>query len=105
MVDNSYFDDQLLPPAFDQQPNETAAFRAPISAAPVERNAYVINVLPAAAAGEPARVRLAAAGHFVVDSQVTTANSRRDFTSVTLTPCAYDARARAASASTRERSR
>lgn len=73
VVDNSYFDDQLLPPAFDQQPNETAAFRAPISAAPIERNAYVINVLPAAAAGEPARVRLAAAGYFVVDSQVTTA--------------------------------
>lgn len=72
VVDNSYFDDQDLPPAFDQQPNETAAFRAPISAAPVERNAYIINVLPGAAPGEAARVRLAAAGYFALDSQIET---------------------------------
>ncbi|MEM9864397.1 MAG: D-alanyl-D-alanine carboxypeptidase, partial [Myxococcota bacterium] len=30
-VDGGYFDDELLPPAFDQQPGETAAFRAAVS--------------------------------------------------------------------------
>jgi D-alanyl-D-alanine carboxypeptidase/D-alanyl-D-alanine-endopeptidase (penicillin-binding protein 4) len=72
IVDNSYFDDQDLPPAFDQQPNETAAFRAPISAAPVERNSYIINVLPGASPGQPARVRLAAAGYFALDAEIET---------------------------------
>ncbi len=72
MVDNSYFDDELLPPAFDQQPNETAAFRAPVSAAPVERNSYVINVIPGSAPGENARVRLAAAGYFSLNASIST---------------------------------
>ena len=32
VVDNSYFDNQNLPPHFDEQPEENAAFRAPIAA-------------------------------------------------------------------------
>lgn len=46
LVDQTAFDAQTLPPAFEQQPNEWASFRAPISALSVERNTVTLNVLP-----------------------------------------------------------
>lgn len=73
IVDATYFDDQILPPAFDQQPNEVAAFRAPISAVAIDRNAYVLRVLPAREPGNPATVRLAGAGYFDVQNRISTA--------------------------------
>lgn len=72
VVDGSYFDAEHLPPAFDQQPDEVAAFRAPIAALSVERNAYELRVIPGATAGAPATVRLAAEGYFDLDNQITT---------------------------------
>jgi D-alanyl-D-alanine carboxypeptidase/D-alanyl-D-alanine-endopeptidase (penicillin-binding protein 4) len=53
-VDQSRFDDQYVPPAFEQQPNEWASFRAPVSAVSLEANTVTLNVLPGKA-GEPAR--------------------------------------------------
>ena len=38
MVDQRFFDDSFTPPAFEQQPNEWAAFRAPVSALAVNEN-------------------------------------------------------------------
>lgn len=72
IIDAEYFDDQILPPAFEQQPNEVAAFRAPISAIAVDRNAYVLRILPGAEVGAPAAVRLAGAAYFDVDNRITT---------------------------------
>jgi D-alanyl-D-alanine carboxypeptidase/D-alanyl-D-alanine-endopeptidase (penicillin-binding protein 4) len=54
-VDQSRFDEQFVPPAFEQQPNEWAAFRAPVSAVAVERNTVSMHVLPRRS-GQPARV-------------------------------------------------
>jgi D-alanyl-D-alanine carboxypeptidase/D-alanyl-D-alanine-endopeptidase (penicillin-binding protein 4) len=54
-VDQSRFDEQFVPPAFEQQPDEWAAFRAPVSAVAVERNTISMHVLPRHA-GQPARV-------------------------------------------------
>jgi serine-type D-Ala-D-Ala carboxypeptidase/endopeptidase (penicillin-binding protein 4) len=54
-VDQSRFDEQFVPPAFEQQPDEWAAFRAPVSAVAVERNTISMHVLPRRA-GQPARV-------------------------------------------------
>lgn len=54
-VDQSFFDDQFVPPAFEQQPNEWAAFRAPVSAVSVEQNTVTLNVVPNAP-GSPASV-------------------------------------------------
>lgn len=71
-VDGSYFDDEILPPAFDQQPGETAAFRAPIGALTVDRASYVLRVMPGSAAGRDAVVRLAGQDYFEVDSNMTT---------------------------------
>jgi D-alanyl-D-alanine carboxypeptidase/D-alanyl-D-alanine-endopeptidase (penicillin-binding protein 4) len=46
LVDQSYFDAQFVPPAFDQQPNEWAPFRAPVSAIALDGNSVTLNVMP-----------------------------------------------------------
>lgn len=73
VVDATYFDDQLLPPAFEQQPDEIAPFRAATGAVSVDGNAYVLRVLPGASPGAPARVRLDGAGYFALESTIATA--------------------------------
>lgn len=75
VVDGSYFDDQVLPPLFDQQPDEVAAFRAAVGAVSVEHSAYELRVIPGGEKGAPARVRLAAEGYFEVDNAITTSES------------------------------
>lgn len=71
-VDGTYFDGQVLPPAFEQQPEEIAPFRAAVGAVSVERNAYELRVLPGPAVDAPASVRLDAPGYFKVESSMTT---------------------------------
>src|SRR5690606_37562748 len=61
LVDQSAFDAQTVPPAFEQQPNEWASFRAPVSAIAVERNSVTLNVLPQTE-GTQARVWFEPAG-------------------------------------------
>ena len=72
IVDASYFDDEILPNAFEQQPNEVAAFRAPIGAVSVNRNAYVLRVLPGPEVGAAARVELLGAPYFDVSNRMST---------------------------------
>ena len=77
LVDGTYFDAEFLPPAFEQQPGELAAFRASIAAVSVERSAYVLRVLPASDVGDPGEIRLAVPGYFeTVGSIQTTARGR-----------------------------
>ncbi len=71
-VDGSYFDAQLLPPAFDQQPNEVAPFRAAVAAVSVDASSYLLRVLPGTEVGGAARVRLEGEGYFQVDNGITT---------------------------------
>lgn len=71
-VDGSYFDDQILPPAFEQQPNETAAFRAAVGAVAVDQSSFVLRVMPGNAVGATTAVRLAGSGYFEVDNGMTT---------------------------------
>ncbi|MEO0321767.1 MAG: D-alanyl-D-alanine carboxypeptidase/D-alanyl-D-alanine-endopeptidase [Myxococcota bacterium] len=71
-VDASYFDDAILPPAFEQQPGEMAAFRAAVGAVAVERASYVLRVVPGEVGATPT-VRFAAPGYFEVDNGMTTA--------------------------------
>ncbi len=72
LVDGSYFDEQILPPAFEQQPREIASFRAAVAAVSVDRNAYELRVAPGAAPETPARVVLRCPDHFALESAVTT---------------------------------
>lgn len=71
-VDASYFDDELLPPAFDQQPDEAASFRAAVGGFVAEQSSFVLRVMPGATVGSAAIVRLAGEGYFQVDNEMTT---------------------------------
>jgi D-alanyl-D-alanine carboxypeptidase/D-alanyl-D-alanine-endopeptidase (penicillin-binding protein 4) len=71
LVDQSRFDDQFVPPAFEQQPNEWASFRAPVSAVALERNAVTLNVLPGEA-GQPARAWFEPPGIVTIEGAVET---------------------------------
>jgi D-alanyl-D-alanine carboxypeptidase/D-alanyl-D-alanine-endopeptidase (penicillin-binding protein 4) len=46
-VDQSYFDDRYVPPAFEQQPNEWAPFRAPVAAVSLNQNIVLFTLRPA----------------------------------------------------------
>lgn len=56
VVDAGYFDGEDSPPHFDEQPEEQAAFRAPVGAASLERSAFTVLVRAARAPGRRAEV-------------------------------------------------
>lgn len=56
VVDAAYFDAENLPYAYDQQPNEDAAFRAPVGAVSLNNNKLAITIRPGPQAMRPARV-------------------------------------------------
>ncbi len=58
VVDDSYFDNEVLPPHFDEQPDEQKAFRAPVSALSLNFNAVAAVVRPGPRTGAPAVVTL-----------------------------------------------
>ena len=72
VIDDNYFDDQILPPAFEQQPKEFAAFRAAISAFAVNRNSYVVHIGPGSEVDGPARVRVLADDYIQIDNHAVT---------------------------------
>jgi D-alanyl-D-alanine carboxypeptidase/D-alanyl-D-alanine-endopeptidase (penicillin-binding protein 4) len=72
VIDDGYFDDQILPPAFDQQPKEAASFRAAISAFAVNRNSYIVHIAPGPEVDGPARVRVLAEDYVQIDNRTVT---------------------------------
>jgi D-alanyl-D-alanine carboxypeptidase/D-alanyl-D-alanine-endopeptidase (penicillin-binding protein 4) len=72
VVDGSYFDDQVLPPGFGEQPAEVAPFRAAVAAVSVNANAFTLRVNPGPNAGVPADVWVDAEGHFTLSNNITT---------------------------------
>ncbi len=72
VIDESYFDDELLPPAFDQQPRESSSFRAAIAAFSVNRNSYVVHVGPGPEVDAKARVRVLNEQYVRVDNRAVT---------------------------------
>jgi D-alanyl-D-alanine carboxypeptidase/D-alanyl-D-alanine-endopeptidase (penicillin-binding protein 4) len=71
VVDQSHFDEQFVPPAFEQQPNEWAPFRAPVSAIALDRNTLTLNVMPTEAKSN-ARVWLEPKGVASVEGSIRT---------------------------------
>lgn len=53
VVDASYFDREVEPPAFDQQPGERADFRAPVGGVNVNGNVVTVHVRPGGSPGRP----------------------------------------------------
>jgi D-alanyl-D-alanine carboxypeptidase/D-alanyl-D-alanine-endopeptidase (penicillin-binding protein 4) len=72
LVDHAAFDDKFVPPGFEQQPGEWAAFRAPVSAVAVDRNSVLVSIVPARR-GTPATVTFEPPGFVDVEGQIDTA--------------------------------
>jgi D-alanyl-D-alanine carboxypeptidase/D-alanyl-D-alanine-endopeptidase (penicillin-binding protein 4) len=75
-VDQSHFDEQFVPPGFDQQPKEWAPFRAPVSAIALQRNSVTLHVAPTTP-GEAARTWFEPAGVVESTGQVQTSKAGR----------------------------
>jgi D-alanyl-D-alanine carboxypeptidase/D-alanyl-D-alanine-endopeptidase (penicillin-binding protein 4) len=76
-VDQRFFDEQTTPPAFEQQPSEWAAFRAPVSAVAVNENTLTMTVRPGAVGGN-ASVSFDPPGYVDVEGTVKTSDSGAD---------------------------
>ncbi len=50
-VDQRFYDDQHVPPAFEQQPNEWMPFRAPVAAVSLDENVVVATLRPGGGGG------------------------------------------------------
>lgn len=77
LVDQRFFDEQTTPPAFEQQPNEWASFRAPISALAVNENTVTLTVRPTAP-GSPALTVFEPPGYVDVEGAIRTADGGSD---------------------------
>jgi serine-type D-Ala-D-Ala carboxypeptidase/endopeptidase (penicillin-binding protein 4) len=71
VVDQSAFDERFVPPAFEQQPEEWAAFRAPVCATALEHNRLTLRVTPGKA-GEKATVFVEPPGYATVTGTIDT---------------------------------
>ncbi|APS00404.1 D-alanyl-D-alanine carboxypeptidase/D-alanyl-D-alanine-endopeptidase [Pajaroellobacter abortibovis] len=89
LLDQSAYDEETVPPAFEQQPNEWAAFRAPISALALNRNTIAIKICPTAIS-QPAVVSIdppglmAPTGLITVRGQVMTTGRGKNTISLSL---------------------
>ncbi len=77
VVDQSFFDEQTTPPAFEQQPNEWAAFRAPVSAVALDENTVTLVVKPTTS-GQPAHVAFSPPGFVDVEGTIKTGDEGAD---------------------------
>ncbi|HEY8077855.1 MAG TPA: D-alanyl-D-alanine carboxypeptidase/D-alanyl-D-alanine-endopeptidase [Labilithrix sp.] len=84
VVDQSFFDEQTTPPAFEQQPNEWAAFRAPVSALALDENTVTLLVRPTTS-GQPAHVAFSPPGFVDVEGSIKTGDDGADTVGLELT--------------------
>mgnify|MGYP000895689288 CR=1 FL=1 len=77
VVDQQHFDAETTPPAFEQQPNEWASFRAPVSPVAVNENTVTLTVRPATS-GNPAHVSFDPPGFVDVTGTVKTSDEGAD---------------------------
>lgn len=72
VADDTFFDRVYTPPAFDQKPEEDAAFRANVSALSVNESTVVFRAAPGAAEGAPARVTVDPPGSVRITNEAVT---------------------------------
>lgn len=84
-VDQKFFDEQTTPPAFEQQPNEWAAFRAPVSAVALNGNTVTLSIRPTTA-GQPAIAWFDPPGFVDIDGSVKTGEDGADNVILDLSP-------------------
>ncbi|HEX8792151.1 MAG TPA: D-alanyl-D-alanine carboxypeptidase/D-alanyl-D-alanine-endopeptidase [Polyangiaceae bacterium] len=73
VVDQRFYDEQTTPPAFEQQPDEWAGFRAPVSAVALDENCITLTVRPTSP-GAGAHVEFDPPGFVDVDGAIKTAD-------------------------------
>ena len=93
LVDQGFFDDLFVPPAFEQQPGEWAWFRAPVSAVAVDGNTVSLRVRPGDE-GEAAVVSATPAGFVDIDGTVQTIKGKAQTLTLALEPAGKRLRAR-----------
>ena len=71
LVDQSYFDASFVPPAFDQQPDEWAYFRAPVAAVSLNENTVTFHVRPTKD-GEKAEISVDPPGFVDIEGSIST---------------------------------
>jgi D-alanyl-D-alanine carboxypeptidase/D-alanyl-D-alanine-endopeptidase (penicillin-binding protein 4) len=84
LVDQRFFDEETTPPGFEQQPNEWASFRAPVSAVALNENTVTLTVR-ATEVGSAALVRFDPPGFVDVEGEVKTAEGGADTVGLELT--------------------
>lgn len=85
LVDQKFFDEQTTPPAFEQQPNEWAAFRAPVSAVALNGNTVTLSIRPTTT-GQSAVAAFDPPGFVDVDGSVKTGDDGADTVVLDLSP-------------------
>jgi D-alanyl-D-alanine carboxypeptidase/D-alanyl-D-alanine-endopeptidase (penicillin-binding protein 4) len=83
LVDQRYFDDQTTPPAFEQQPNVWASFRAPVSAVALNGNTITLSIRPTVA-GQPATTWFDPPGFVDSEGSVKTGDAGADTVGLSL---------------------
>jgi D-alanyl-D-alanine carboxypeptidase/D-alanyl-D-alanine-endopeptidase (penicillin-binding protein 4) len=84
-VDQKFFDEQTTPPAFEQQPNEWASFRAPVSAVALNGNTVTLTIRPTTS-GQSAIASFDPPGFVDVDGTVKTGEEGADSVVLALEP-------------------
>lgn len=77
VVDQQFFDELTTPPAFEQQPNEWASFRAPVSAVALNENTVTLTLRPGAE-GAPASAQFDPPGFVDIEGAVKTSGEGAD---------------------------
>src|SRR5262245_36276013 len=85
VVDQKFFDEQTTPPAFEQQPNEWAAFRAPFSPVALNGTTVTLTVRPTTA-GSPAIASFDPPGFVDIDGTIRTGDDGADHVVLDLSP-------------------
>ncbi len=85
LVDQRFFDGEHTPPAFEQQPNEWAYFRAPVSALAVNENTVTLHVRPGEEDGN-ASAYFDPPGFVDLKGSIKTAGEGADTVGLKLTP-------------------
>jgi serine-type D-Ala-D-Ala carboxypeptidase/endopeptidase (penicillin-binding protein 4) len=88
LVDQRFYDEQTTPPAFEQQPDEWAAFRAPVSAIALNENTVTLSVRPSGAEGS-AVAWFEPPGFVDVDGTIKTGDEGADNIILALSPSGH----------------
>jgi serine-type D-Ala-D-Ala carboxypeptidase/endopeptidase (penicillin-binding protein 4) len=85
-LDQRFFDEQSTPPSFEQQPNEWAAFRAPVSAIAVNENTVTLSVRATGEREGAAHISFDPPGFVDIEGSVKTTEGGADNVGLLLAP-------------------